>query len=201
MSLEQEMRADAIRPTKDKLDLVRAAVRTFRDLDMEIKGLEERIKGLNGQKMIMMHQTLPDVFMANGIDSLTLQKEGNFPSYEATLSDFYHASVSVDWSPEEQDQAFALLTKRKAADLIKHTVEIRFGLREASLFKRFMEMLKKFDKALYTRTSDKKSVPWNTLKSYVREIYEKGGALTDEELRILGATVGKIVKLKEIHDE
>ena len=197
MSLEQEMRADAVRPTKDKLDQVRDAVRHFRDLDLEIHMLEERIKERKVSRYNMMMGTLPEIFMKSGIDSLSLQAEGNLPAYEASLNDYYHANVSTDWDDQQQEEAFDLLNKRKSADIIKHTIEIRFGLKETSLFKKFLALIRP-NKEISSRVVVHKSVPWNTLTAMIRETYEKGGEFSDGELRILGATVGKIVKLKEI---
>jgi hypothetical protein len=201
MSLEQEILADTVRPTKDKLDRVRDAVRNFRDLDLGIKVLEERAAEMRGRRLIMTMNTLPEIFMDAGVDSITLQSEGNMPAYQANLEDYYHAKISTDWDEEKQKEAYDLLEKRKSADIIKHTVEIRFGLKETKLFKQFMALFKgKAFKELKKRIVIRRSVPWNTLTALIRETYEKGGEFKDEELRLLGATVGKTVKLKEIHD-
>jgi len=201
MNFEEEVRADAIRPTKDKLEQVRDAVRQLRDLDLEIRELEERTKECNIRKREMMYNTLPHIFMEAAVDSLTLQKEGNLPAYEASLKDDYYTKVTTEWTPQEQEEAFAFLTKRKAADLIKHTIELRFGLKENKLFTGFMSMLRKYNKELHARIQEKQSVPAGTLRAYIKEVYERGGEFSDEELRILGATVGKVVKLKEVHDD
>jgi hypothetical protein len=195
-TLDQEIAADAgDEPVpQDKLDRVRAAVRSARDISLEIAALRERLSAKNVELSDLIYRTLPDTFVRNGVRNITLEAEGNLPAYTARLTDYYRANISTDWDQERQDKAYDLLEKTGRGDLVKKTISVRFGLKEHKMFKQVYAVLRKI-KGL--RMEVKRSVPWNTLTAMIKETYEGGEQMGSEELYALGATVGQIVHIKE----
>ena len=191
---ESRMRADAaeMTPPADKLTRVRTAAARMRDLQREASDLDERLKGVRKNILEMQHDTLPQLFIDAGVDRLDLSAEGNQPAFQAVMSDYYRANIRTDWPEEEQQVGYDLLEKRGCGDMIKRTVEIRFGLSENKMFNKVVKYLQSLEVEMTIR----QSVPWNTLTAWLKELYQDGEQLGDSELRILGATIGKVVTLK-----
>jgi hypothetical protein len=191
-SLEQEMAADGIEPTQDKLDRVRKFAAKARDLALEIKDLEESLALRKKELRDMRMETLPRLFVESGITGLDLSQEGNMPAYVVTLSDYFHAVIKADWDEEKTEKAMVLLEERHASDIIKNVIEIKLGRKENAMLKKVLAALSK----LKVTVRVTRSVQWQTLTSWLREIYKQGSSLSDEELNTLGATVGQIVTIK-----
>jgi hypothetical protein len=175
--------------SKDKLDAVRAKVKEARDIDFSIQSLNERLSLLSKRKQELVHNELPDLFQDAKIDVLGIEPEGNMPGYDTELKDFYHANI-----PEaRRDEAFAWLDKNKHGDMIKTVITVELGRGDRKTAKAVEQALRKLEVSY----SSKLSVPWNTLTAFVKEQVEKGAVLP---LDILGATVGRVVKLKARKD-
>lgn len=171
--------------SQDKLDAVRAKVKEARDIDIDIAGLNERVSVLNQRKNELVFNELPDLFADAKIDRLGIEAEGNLPAYDTVLSDYYHANIPED----KKDDAFSWLDKNKHGDLIKTVITIELGRGDRKTAKAVEKFLDDNDIG-YSR---KLAVPWNTLTAFVKEQIGKGVALP---LDLLGATVGRVVKLK-----
>lgn len=182
-----EMEQDAA-PTASKLNAASAALAKLRDKEMEVASLQERIAKLSEEIREIKEKTLVDMFDDAGITSLRLPPEGNVPSFEVEITDYYHASIKE----ENQPKAFAYLEKRGQGDLIKRTYTIPFGLRESQQADKFEKMLEKSK----VEFSLKQGVPWTTLTAWLR-VEHKKKPLTPKVLELLGATVGRVAKVKK----
>lgn len=174
----------------DKLDQLRNAARTMRDLDMEIDSLEELIVDKKAQLNEMKFKQLPDLFDEAGVRAVTIEAEGNMPAYEAKASPYYHANIKNDWPDEQKIAAFNWLENEGHGDLIKTVLKIELGRGDREKAKLVEDALVSM-KIDYDRDL---TVPWNTLTSFVREQVEEQH--TTPPLELLGATVGRVVKLK-----
>jgi hypothetical protein len=179
----------------DKLEKLRNAVRRKRDLDHTISDMEQRLAAHKQARMELEHKTLPDMFMAARVTALAVEPEGNMPAYRAELKDYYKAVISANWPDEKQQKAFALLEQLKLGDLIKTIVEVQFNRGERAAATKFLTAINKLVRA--DQIHERQGVPWTTLTAAIKEHYENGGQLGDNELATLGATVGFIVTLKE----
>jgi hypothetical protein len=188
------MLEDATEVPDDRLDRVRQAVRAARDLRLEIEDLRGQVSAKNVQLTELLYTRLPEVFRDNGVREITLAAEGNQPAFRATLADYYHANIAGGWDQDRQDKAYNLLEDTGRGDLIKRTIEIKFGMKENELFKKVYGVLSKIKGVKMTI---KRSVPWNSLTAMIRESYESGEEMDSDELHTLGATVGQIVHIKE----
>jgi hypothetical protein len=149
-------------------------------------------KQLRGQRREMEYQILPDLFMQTGVTHIGLAAEGNEPPYEAKMQDHYHAVINVDWPEERRVEALKWVEKNKLGDLIKTVITIELGRGQSKLTTKVLTALRTL-KVPFTK---QQNVPWNTLTAAIREMYRDGRTLSDTELNMIGASVGKIVKLK-----
>ena len=191
-ALAAAMKADAPAPTETSLEKARSYLRQSRDNERTIKDLDERLKKAKEDQLTLTQKTLPDFFTEIGIDTLGLPAEGNLPAYDAKLLPYYHANIGSDWEPERQERAFTYLSSQDGGeDMIKTIVEVHLGRGDRKTALKVEAALQK----LNVPFSVKLGVPWNTLTAWVKERIEKHK--TTPDLETLGATVGKVVKLKE----
>lgn len=197
------MEADAA-PRADKLDKVRDAVRRARDLQAEIKDMEELLKERKKQLLTVTQRDLVDIFDDANVTDIGIPKEGNQPGFRAVLKPFYHANIAADWSDERRAAAFSWLDENGHGDIIKDTIVVEFprGTRERQL--KVMSWLDK-EKISYSQAL---AVPWNTLTSLIKTLTEKmrvaqadGREVTPLPLETLGATVGRVVEVKPIKED
>lgn len=190
-ALAAAVRRDKVAPSESSLERVRAILREARDKDREIADLEERTKTAKAVVLDLKQKKLPDIYDEVGIDNLGLPAEGNMPAYDCPLEPYYHANISVDWEEDKRAAAFAYLDGINAGDLIKSVfiVALPRGNRKIAL-----AVEKALGKLRVEFTTDL-SVPWNTLTAWVKEQVEKRN--TTPNLDLIGATVGRVVKLKQ----
>lgn len=177
-------------PSEGRLETIRSVLRHARDTELNIASLEERLREERGVLLELQHETLPSLFQEVGIDRLGLEPEDNTPGYDCALSDYYKAAISATWPQDRQDAGFDYLEEVGSGDLVKHQFAVL--LPQGS-----EELARKLDKALQklgVEYEQRRAVSWNTLTSWLKEQCLAG---TVPELEKIGATVGKIVKLKQ----
>lgn len=181
--------AAAKKPTvsDDALDRLRERVRRCRDLTNEIHDGEERIAAAKRELNQITSTELPDMFDEYGVSSVGIPAEGNAPAYIAETKPYYKAQIR----DENANEAHAWLDKHGHGDLIKNMFSVEFGRTENKAADKLRQILEKMD----VDFTQKKTVPWNTLTAFVKEQIEKHNATLP--LDLLGATVGRVVKLKE----
>lgn len=109
-----------------------------------------------------------------------------------TVAPYYKASI-----PEEhRDEAHAWLEEHDAGDLITYELVVSFPKdcqEEAERLERYAR--ENFQMA---EVNKKRAVPWARLTSWLKELFEKQDETTViPPLEIMGATVGRVVKIKE----
>jgi hypothetical protein len=176
----------------DKLDRLREATKHLRNLTLEANDLEVQLKSRKGEIDTMTKSTLPALFEEAGVTSIGIEAEGNMPAYEARTQPYYHANIKADWEPEKKNEAFTWLTDHGHGDLIKAVITVEFGRGEYGTMKKVEDWLRE-SKVVYTND---RAVPWATLTAFVKEQITKHNTIPP--LETLGATVGKVVKLKQL---
>lgn len=197
------MEADAS-PRTDKLDKVRDAVRRARDLQAEIKDMEELLKERKKRLLQVTQRDLVDVFDEANVTDIGIPKEGNQPGFRAVLRPFYHANIAADWPDDRRGAAFAWLDENGHGDIIKDTIIVEFPRGSRARQKLLVDWLEK-NKMSYSQTL---AVPWNTLTSLIKTLTEKmrlaqadGEEVTPLPLETLGATVGRVVEVKPVKED
>ncbi len=215
-------------PSEDKLTKLREAVAKARELEAVKRDMEERLKQTNIALQTEYFKTLPDLMDEIGVPSLTLAAEGNFPGVVADVGPYYRANIPADWPPEKRAEAFRWLDANGHGDLIKTEVILSFAREDRPLALAFQGLLQNippteiisaviasgavekfggdvafFQKAVEAgsalpNVASKETIPWATLTSWPKEQVEKIKIVPP--LETLGATVGRVVKLKPTKD-
>lgn len=176
----------------DKLEFIREKAKEFRDLTQEKEDSETRIKQINEQLEEIKFKTLPDLLDANGIPSLALAPEGNRPGVEISVGPYYRANIAAEWEPERRAAAFRWLDDNGHGDMIKTIVAVAFGRDQRDEALKFKARV---EKAGFLPVLSE-AIPWATLTAWLKGEYERD-AIPKPPLETLGATVGRVVKLKE----
>lgn len=182
-------------PSEDRLEKIRGVMRRARDLDALIADLSDRLAAASGELSGLTTKNLPEMFEAVGIDHLGLVAEGNLPAYDADLRPYYSANIAAGWPEERRERGFGWLESEGHGDLVKRTFTVdlpRGSEREAEKLRKALAKTK-------LAYAEKKGVHAGTLTAFVKEQVEKHG--TTPPLDLLGATVGKIVKLNKRKDK
>lgn len=176
----------------DKLTALRAKCEELRDTEQTKSNLVERLKEVDVQLATLRHETLPDLMDEAGTDKIGLPGAGNVKSYDALLEPYYRANIAAEWAQERRERAFGALIEEGAEDLVRHTFTIQFGRGEEEAAHMLAELLKSEGYQYQVGLA----VPWVTLTAWVKERFQGGAPLSASTLDTIGATVGRIVKLK-----
>jgi hypothetical protein len=166
----------------------------LRELELRRQQLQDELKQVNIAINKMQFEDLPRTFEKyNQMSAFELRAEGNKPAMRVSLEDHYYANISARWDEDRRERAFAYMEKQGLGDLIKHELVIHIGLGEKKLYARVVKALRRVSGIV---VQDIKSVPWNTLTSWLKETYDSGEELGTDELDIIGGSVGKQVIIK-----
>lgn len=175
---------------QDKLDRIRDLAKAMRNLVRVIKDTEETLSANKVRKYNMEMKELPDLFDECNITNLSIGADGNLPAVDLKAEAYYKAVLPKDENDEVLPAGLDWLEKNKHGDLIKRVYTIPLAMDNVKTAKLLTAFLKK-NKISFEA---KRTVPWGTLTAFVREMIEKKHKALP--LEILGATVGKIVKMK-----
>lgn len=198
-SLDQQMRDDSPDNT-DQLEAIRLKIAERRDLDLQVKDLEERLSAMKAERRSIELEVLPTMFAEAGISTLGIDADGNSPATVAVLQDYVHANIPQSWSQDKKDVAFKTLANLGSADVVRRTVSVYFPKGDD----RWQTLVRIIEAAgMNLKAEVTQEVPWNTLTATVRELMKSKTKRrpTAGELDALGAYVGKIVKLKAANDD
>ena len=175
---------------EDRLDALRDVARRLRDKKREVTDLDERLSEAKAEVRAIESKELVDLMAEVGVDRVGLPAEGNYPACDAELKPYYHAVISADWEPEKRQAAFAWLDGAGHGDLIKTAITVLIPRDDRAVALSIQHYLEQCG-VQHTVQLD---VPWNTLTAFVREQVEKYHRTPP--LETLGATVGRVVKIK-----
>jgi hypothetical protein len=178
----------------DRMQVLRATVRRAREIEAEIADIGEREAEKKQELGRLLREELPDLFGEMSIREITVEAEGNRPEVRARAKAFYQANIAADWEEPRRERAFQWLEDNGDGDIIKREFTILLGREEDE---RSRELAKLLREAGFVYTV-KKSVPWNTLTAWLREMVEKREVTPP--LETFGATVGRVVELKDMKD-
>lgn len=178
----------------DKLDELKAAAQVARALAAQINDLEDRLTTAKKHLTELYQNILPSLMDAAQVDHIGIPQDGNKPAMDFRLKPFYAASIAAAWPADRKEQAFAVLEKYDALDLIKTKVE-------ASLPKGDLELAQKLVDAatqLKIPTTLSKSVHTQTLTAWLKELVETHHTFPpQEDLEKIGGSIGRIVRPQE----
>jgi len=184
--LDELIQEDAAKPaSEDKLIQLRNLGSVVIQQRVHIEYLEEKLKEEKKKLNKLIHEDMPSLFMSTGVDRVGMGK------YDLVMQNYYHANIAADWPEDRREAAFQWLEDNKHGDIIRLVVSVSFGRDEYQKAQECVDTLR----ADGFRPTIQKNVPWTTLTAWLKEQVEKYNRLPPIDL--LGATVGKVVKLME----
>lgn len=180
--------------SSDKLDALKSKAADARDLELTIEDLETKIKSLKTELNSIYATALPAAMDAAQVDHIGIPQDGNKPAMDFRLRPFYAASIAAAWSPDRKEQAFAVLEKYDALDLIKTKVEANLPKGDLLLAQKLVDAAT----ALKIPTTLSKSVHTQTLTAWLKELVETHHTFPpQEDLEKIGGSIGRIVRPQE----
>lgn len=192
MPTEDEI-LQTLRPhaTNTALQAVAAKASEARDLELEIKDVEQHLKDLKSKLHSIYTVDLPNLMDAAHTDRVGLPTMDNLPAVDLKLTPYYRANIEAGWSPERRAAAFAALEELGSEDLIKTKISLLIPREERHRVAPIVDSLRQQGYSPHVESS----VHWKTLSSWLQEQYERGNPVPP--LETIGADVGRIVKLTE----
>ncbi len=180
-------------PPADRLAALRAGAERLRDQELAVANAEQALADAKAAYRRLAHEELPDLMDTAGVDHVGLPARGNLPACDAVCGPYYKANIAADWAPERREAAFTYL-EGVAPDIVRVVVSVQFGK---------AEMAEALDLRDYLQgqgypVAVKMDVPWASLTAWVREQIERHQAALP--LDLIGATVGRVVKIKPRKD-
>lgn len=183
--------------TETTLEAIRDKLREAREEEAFLADLQAQAKDASARLHIMYSKTLPDMMSAAGVDIVGLPPapgSNDAPTFDAKLVPFYSANIAAAWPDDKRNKAFKFLKDQKAEDLIRNTFTVKLGKGTSKVAKEITAFLRK-QRVEFTNKQD---VHGGTLTAWLREQYEDHGKnFPLSELETIGASVGKMVTLKQ----
>lgn len=182
-------------PHDERMVHAHAAAQRLYEVQLMIKDLEERLTAARNELNALQFETMPTILDSLGVDRLGVPERNNMPAFDLTLAPYCRAAIPANWPPEKRAAAFAALTEFGHEDLIK--TEITTAL-PRGYHAMAMQQIVDSIRAQGVEPSINENVHHGTLTAWVSSRLEAHQPLPD--LETIGASVGRIVKLKERRD-
>lgn len=182
------MEADAAKgASQQDLEILKNKAREVFAVRQRVEELNKKLYDEKQRLNDLVHKEMPELMDSKNVGLLGL------PDLGVVLEcvPYYKANISSDWPDEKRERAFNWLEKNGHGDIIRITVSVSFGRTENKKAHALVKWLRKkgFD------PETEYGVPWNTLTAWLQEQIEV--KKKTPPLEMLGATVGRVVKIKQ----
>ena len=182
--LAAEAEASPVAEDGDRLERIEKMAGRVCRIDEVLEEAQASLKKLTDERNRILGREMVDLMDEAHVEEV--QVNGR----KFTASPYYHASIKS--GGENEQEAYDWLESHEAGDLIKRQVIVAFPDDcgdEARELQRYIT-----ERYQMATAEMKRGVPWNRLTSWVKEQVESSVAVP---LELLGATVGRVVKVKE----
>src|SRR5262245_38164094 len=111
---------------EDKLERIRDLATTARELDLEIRDEEERLKQRKKRLAALLELELPDLMGEVGIDNVGVPAKGNMPAFDIKVVTERSANIAAGWEEERRQEAIQWLIDNGHGDIVKSSLRIDF---------------------------------------------------------------------------
>jgi hypothetical protein len=174
--------AGALQVKNEDLSSIGALAKRAKELEKEIKDLEDIVDERKSQYRKLLEETIPGMLAELGMKSFKMADGST-----VDVKPFYSASIK----DENRAQAFEWLRQHGYDDIIKNTVSVRFGRNEDRLCEGLLAQLR--SQGFPVEHAQK--VESQTLKAWVREMVEQGVEFPTE---LFGAYIGQKASIKSV---
>lgn len=157
-------------------------------LEAQIAQKSEELQRLQDDRTKLASKTLPALF-----DQVQTDKFG-VPGWNAdvVLEPVVHAAIKKEWPDEDQEAAFTELERIGGGDMVKVTVSVQFDKQELDMANALYLYIKRWNEFGNRPIRMEKTVPWNTLTKFVKEMLQKRVPMNLEKM---GAQVFRHCKI------
>lgn len=189
LELARDARAMQPAPRGDRMRVLQEAGTDMLRLEELISQTEGRLKALKAQHLALTQRTIPDLMDEAGTDKVGLPGVGS----DLTVVPFYKAVL-----PEENAaEAAEWLDREGHGSLLRTYVTVEFSPGEREHAENVITLIKSYFRGRNIEQHDptvKNTVHWKTLTAFVKEQIEENRVVP---LELLGATVGRVAKIKQ----
>ena len=188
----------APKPTAS-LESVREMGQTAAKLEAQITAHERELKEMKTKRYALLNKDMPSVMDEMQVPRITIS------GYELSCINYYKANIASEDPPEKREQAFDWVEAAGGGDIISNVVTVAFPKEEAEEAVLFaQEIQQRFHNKQGIQIKRERAVPWNRLTSWLKEYVETPPKKDEKKLPVpldlLNATIGRIVKIKEVKD-
>lgn len=185
--LAAEAEAEANQPPpEDALEFVQKLGEEVNTIDSRLAKWEEVAAGLQTRRNEILGKILPDFMDEKKLEKFTVDGRG------FAVDNYYKANIPSD----NPDPGYNWLEENGHGDIIKNTIVVTLPKDNEKMAKEIEDYIRqRWQEATVER---KRAVPWATLTAWLKELWNSGDP--DKKLPpldIMGATIGRIVKIKE----
>lgn len=185
---------DAPAPTSGQLAEIRGAAVRLRELQLELKSVEERQAMLRRNIDHLVTRELPEMMDQAGVRSLSVSAMGNVAAFTVSVKTMYRANIAANWPPERREEAFAWLDEHGHGSLIKTEVNVAFPREQRSEVAKFTAKLGQDGRTYGVR----EAVNPQTLTAWFKDMMRRGASV---DLEAVGGYVERHATIKEEEEE
>lgn len=176
-------------PDTDDLRRLASECARFADLEARIRSTKEALELMSREHHELESRTLPDLFDRCMTDKLGVPGA----MLDVVVAPVYHANIRADWPEEQREAAFLALEEIGGSELIRLSLTISLHPGQVEEMRRLQELVRGLNWLPNAAMSVSRSVPWNTLTAFLRELVERG--VQGIPLDALGARIGRYCKI------
>jgi hypothetical protein len=178
-------------PHDQRMVHAHAVAQRLYETQLIIKDLEERLAAARNELNALQFETLPTILDSLGVDRLGVPAHDNMPAFDLTLLPYCKAVIPASWPPEKRAAAFTALTEFGHEDLIKTEIVTALPRGQHALAQQIVAAIR--ERGAEPQVDE--AVHHGTLTAWLSSRLAAHQPVPD--LETIGASVGRIVKLKE----
>lgn len=169
-------------PEDTKLKRLEEQISRMIALERTIEQLKDMLEETKTHLVKISDKVIPDLMDEAGLSEFTTKT-----GFKVMVKPFYNGKITA----ENETECFKWLEESGNSGLIKHNVEVKLGRSEHELATKITAYLT----GLGVDFSDKESVHWATLNSFIKEQITQGKEFPNELFNVF---VGRTTKLKRV---
>jgi hypothetical protein len=191
-------------PSDQQTAHLRKRAQELVDADTRLRRAEALVEAIRARRTLLATRVLPDLMDVAQTDAVGLPEAG----VDVVVVPFVSASIGKDVEPELRDKMFQHLETHGGGSLPKATVVVNFSKEDLPRARKFVDaasawIAKAFGNDAGPGVGLELSVHHGTLTSWLKSELEareeraaRGEKLAPLDLSLLGATVGRICKVR-----
>lgn len=156
-------------PSGDVMAKIYEGAEQLASIEAKMAELRQELERLNDDRSRLASKTLPELFDQVHTDHFGV------PGWNAdiVLEGVVHAAIKKEWPDEQQEAAFQEMERIGGGDLVRVRMMIDFDKKELEVAYAVVNYLRQWNEFQNRPIVLEKTVPWNTLTKFVKEMVKK----------------------------